>query len=113
MSTKLHDVPNPPPEPSQLPDDVLKLAINLDAVKATVLTDNELKSLKAFRAAANYIAAAMIFLKDNALLERPVKHEDIKPRLLGHWGTCESPEYVNADNRQVLDLRWCMPIAIT
>lgn len=31
---------------------------------------------------------AMIFLKDNVLLERDLKHEDIKPRLLGHWGTC-------------------------
>jgi xylulose-5-phosphate/fructose-6-phosphate phosphoketolase len=30
----------------------------------------------------------MIFLKDNVLLERELKPEDIKPRLLGHWGTC-------------------------
>ncbi len=31
---------------------------------------------------------AMIFLRDNVLLERDLKSEDIKPRLLGHWGTC-------------------------
>ena len=37
---------------------------------------------------ANYIAAAMIFLKDNILLERDLRPEDVKPRLLGHWGTC-------------------------
>ena len=30
----------------------------------------------------------MIFLKDNALLERPLSPDDIKNRLLGHWGTC-------------------------
>ena len=30
----------------------------------------------------------MISLKDNVLLEREIKPEDIKPRLLGHWGTC-------------------------
>lgn len=30
----------------------------------------------------------MIFLKDNVLLERDLQFEDIKPRLLGHWGTC-------------------------
>ena len=30
----------------------------------------------------------MIFLQDNVLLERDLKFEDIKPRLLGHWGTC-------------------------
>jgi xylulose-5-phosphate/fructose-6-phosphate phosphoketolase len=38
--------------------------------------------------AANYISAAQIYLKDNFLLERPLSFDDIKPRLLGHWGTC-------------------------
>lgn len=33
-------------------------------------------------------ALAMIFLKDNVLLERKLTPEDIKHRLLGHWGTC-------------------------
>ena len=31
----------------------------------------------------NYMAAAMIYLRDNALLEEELKVEDIKPRLLG------------------------------
>jgi xylulose-5-phosphate/fructose-6-phosphate phosphoketolase len=88
MPSEFHEIPNPPPEKSQLPDSLLQLAINLDDAKKSVLTDDELASCKAYRRAANYIAAAMIFLKENALLERPVKHEDIKPRLLGHWGTC-------------------------
>ena len=30
----------------------------------------------------------MIFLQDNVLLERDLTFDDIKPRLLGHWGTC-------------------------
>ena len=30
----------------------------------------------------------MIFLGDNVLLEKDLKAEDIKPRLLGHWGPC-------------------------
>lgn len=30
----------------------------------------------------------MIFLRDNTLLSSSLKKEDIKPRLLGHWGTC-------------------------
>lgn len=36
----------------------------------------------------DYLAVAQIFLKDNFLLERPLEFSDIKPRLLGHWGTC-------------------------
>lgn len=30
----------------------------------------------------------MIFLQDNVLLERELTFDDVKPRLLGHWGTC-------------------------
>ncbi len=39
-------------------------------------------------AAANYLTVAQLFLKQNFLLEKPLEFEDIKPRLLGHWGTC-------------------------
>lgn len=38
--------------------------------------------------ACNYLVVAQLFLQDNFLLERPLRPEDIKPRLLGHWGTC-------------------------
>lgn len=38
--------------------------------------------------AVNYLAAAQVYLRDNALLREPLKTEHIKPRLLGHWGTC-------------------------
>jgi xylulose-5-phosphate/fructose-6-phosphate phosphoketolase len=95
MPSEFHETPNPPPEKSQLPDSLLQLAINLDEAKKSVLTDEEIEACKAYRRAANYIAAAMIFLKENALLERPVKHEDIKPRLLGHWGTCIPTTTIN------------------
>src|SRR5438034_380735 len=38
---------------------------------------------------------AMIFLKDNVLMERELTPDDIKPHLLGHWGTC--PSHINAE----------------
>ncbi|HEV2403080.1 MAG TPA: phosphoketolase family protein [Candidatus Saccharimonadales bacterium] len=37
--------------------------------------------------AANYLTVAQIFLRDNFLLERPLIADDIKSRLLGHWGS--------------------------
>jgi xylulose-5-phosphate/fructose-6-phosphate phosphoketolase len=37
--------------------------------------------------AVNYLTVAQIFLQDNFLLERPLEFGDIKPRLLGHWGS--------------------------
>lgn len=36
----------------------------------------------------DYLTVAQLFLKDNYLLEHELTFDDIKPRLLGHWGTC-------------------------
>ncbi|MCX2887722.1 MULTISPECIES: phosphoketolase family protein [unclassified Pseudomonas] len=47
----------------------------------------ELESLDAYWRAANYLTVGQIYLQDNALLTRPLTLTDVKPRLLGHWGT--------------------------
>ncbi|MGA7416935.1 MAG: phosphoketolase family protein [Acidimicrobiales bacterium] len=46
-----------------------------------------LHQLDAYFRAANYLTAGQIYLMDNPLLRRPLVPSDIKPRLLGHWGT--------------------------
>jgi len=51
------------------------------------LSTNELKKMDAYWRAANYLSVGQIYLLDNPLLRRPLKIEDVKPRLLGHWGT--------------------------
>ena len=38
--------------------------------------------------AANYLSVGQIYLLDNPLLREPLEIDHIKPRLLGHWGTC-------------------------
>lgn len=38
--------------------------------------------------ACNYLCVAQLYLRDNFLLERPLRFDDIKSRILGHWGTC-------------------------
>jgi len=47
-----------------------------------------------YRRAADYLAAAMIYLRENALLREPLRAEHLKPRLLGHWGTCPGITFV-------------------
>lgn len=42
----------------------------------------------AYRRAADYVAESVIFLRGNVLLREPLRPEHIKPRLLGHWGSC-------------------------
>ena len=51
------------------------------------LSDEMLAKMNAYWRAANYLSVGQIYLKDNPLLERPLTLDDVKPRLLGHWGT--------------------------
>jgi xylulose-5-phosphate/fructose-6-phosphate phosphoketolase len=46
-----------------------------------------LAELDSFFRAANFIGAAQLYLRRNALLREKLTRDDIKPRLLGHWGT--------------------------
>jgi xylulose-5-phosphate/fructose-6-phosphate phosphoketolase len=85
MPGEVIDRPNPPPAPSNVPDHVSDLLVKLHK---PILSEETNKALQKYRRAANYIAAAMIFLQDNAYVKRDLKFDDIKPRLLGHWGTC-------------------------
>lgn len=50
------------------------------------VTQQELETINDYWQACNYLAAAMIYLRDNPLLKEPLKPEHIKRRLLGHWG---------------------------
>ena len=47
----------------------------------------ELDLMHAYWRASNYLSVGQIYLYDNPLLKRPLKHEHIKLRLVGHWGT--------------------------
>jgi xylulose-5-phosphate/fructose-6-phosphate phosphoketolase len=50
------------------------------------LSPDALRGIDAYWRACNYLAAGMIYLRDNPLLRKPLKAEHIKNRLLGHWG---------------------------
>ena len=49
--------------------------------------NDDITDFDKFRRVTNYLTVAQIFLQDNFLLERPLTADDIKPRLLGHWGS--------------------------
>jgi xylulose-5-phosphate/fructose-6-phosphate phosphoketolase len=59
-----------------------------------VKTTSTTHSAQRYRSAADFAAAAMIYLKDNVLLREPLRPEHLKPRLLGHWGTCPGLTFV-------------------
>ena len=51
------------------------------------LSDDELRRMDAYWRACNYLCVGMIYLRANPLLREPLKVEDVKNRLLGHWGS--------------------------
>ena len=60
----------------------------------TTLSADLLARMHAYWSAANYLSVGQIYLKDNPLLDRPLSTQDIKPRLLGHWGTTSGLNFI-------------------
>ena len=58
------------------------------------LSAEELRKLNAYWRACNYLAVGMIYLWDNPLLREPLQPEQIKHRLLGHWGSSPGLAFV-------------------
>ncbi|KAB1946242.1 phosphoketolase family protein [Micromonospora sp. ALFpr18c] len=69
------------------------------------LTDDELRRLDAYWRAANYLTVGQIYLLDNPLLREPLTADDIKPRLLGHWGTSPGLNLIYAHLNRVIVAR--------
>src|SRR4051812_44884380 len=67
-------------------------------------TPDRLTEIDAHFRAANYVGAAQLYLKQNPLLQEPLRPEHIKARLLGHWGTQPGLNLVYAHlNRLIQD----------
>jgi xylulose-5-phosphate/fructose-6-phosphate phosphoketolase len=69
------------------------------------LTEKELELIHAYWRAANYLSVGQIYLMDNPLLRSPLAPENIKPRLLGHWGTTPGLNLLYAHLNRVIRAR--------
>ncbi|MEU2108697.1 phosphoketolase family protein [Streptomyces sp. NPDC019507] len=78
----------------------------------TALSREELAELDAHWRAANYLSAGQIYLMRNALLREPLRPEHIKPRLLGHWGTCPGLNLVHTHLNRVIKARDLSALAV-
>ncbi len=58
------------------------------------LTPDDLKKMDAYWRAANYLAAAQLYLLKNPLLREPLTMDDIKKKIVGHWGTVPGQNFV-------------------
>jgi xylulose-5-phosphate/fructose-6-phosphate phosphoketolase len=69
------------------------------------LNQEQIERMHAYWRAANYLSVGQIYLKDNPLLERPLTPDDIKPRLLGHWGTTSGLNFIYTHLNRLINER--------
>ena len=73
--------------------------------RAHPLDSDAVARLDAHWRALNYLAVGQLYLADNPLLREPLRAGHIKPRLLGHWGTCPGLALVYTHLNRVITLR--------
>ena len=61
-----------------------------------------LEKMEAWWRAANYLTVGQIYLYNNPLLKQPLAREDVKPRLLGHWGTTTGLNFIYTHLNRVI-----------
>ena len=66
------------------------------------LTDEMVARLDGWWRAANYLSVGQIYLLGNPLLHTPLSRDDVKPRLLGHWGTTPGLNFLYAHLNRVI-----------
>src|SRR5271154_4699725 len=69
---------------------------------AEALAPEQLRKIDAYWRAANYLSVGQIYLMENPLLREPLRKEQIKPRLLGHFGTTPGLNFVYAHMNRVI-----------
>lgn len=53
-----------------------------------------LEKVNAYWRATNYIAAAQLYMLDNPLLREPLTRDQVKKKIVGHWGTVPGQNFV-------------------
>jgi len=69
------------------------------------LTDETIAAIDGWWRAANYLSVGQIYLLDNPLLRTPLSRDDVKPRLLGHWGTTPGLNFLYAHLNRAIKAR--------
>ncbi|MGV8976994.1 MAG: phosphoketolase [Cellulomonas sp.] len=77
------------------------------------VTVETLQRIDAWWRAANYLSVAQIYLLANPLLREPLTRDNVKPRLLGHWGTTPGLNFLYAHLNRVIGERQQSTIYIT
>lgn len=73
-----------------------------DCIEKHELTDEYLEKMNAYWRAANYLSAAQLYMLDNPLLREPLTREQVKKKIVGHWGTVPGQNFVYTHLNRVI-----------
>ena len=66
------------------------------------LSQEMLEKMNAYWRAANYLSAGQLYLLDNPLLKEPLTMDQIKKKIVGHWGTVPGQNFIYVHcNREI------------
>lgn len=63
----------------------------------------EIERLDGYFRAANYLSACQLYLLNNPLLKRPLNKEDIKKKIVGHWGTVPGQNFIYTHLNRIIN----------
>ena len=66
------------------------------------MNTTDLQKIDAYWRASNYLAAGQLYLLDNPLLRRPLTRDDVKKKIVGHWGTVPGQNFVYVHLNRVI-----------
>ncbi|MBR5115163.1 MAG: phosphoketolase family protein [Oscillospiraceae bacterium] len=70
--------------------------------RAKPVSDELLAKMDKWWSAANYLAVGQLYLLDDPLLRRPLKKEDVKRKIVGHWGTVPGQNFIYTHLNRVI-----------
>lgn len=68
-----------------------------------MLKKEELNIINRYFNAANYLSVAQLYLLDNPLLERPLEMNDIKKKIVGHFGTVPGQNFIYTHLNRIIN----------
>ena len=71
-------------------------------MKTPTLAPDLLRKMDAYWRAANYLSVGQIYLYANPLLRVPLALADVKPLVVGHWGTTPGQNFIYAHLNRVI-----------
>ena len=66
-------------------------------------TSEYLTKLNKYWNASNYLSACQLYLLDNPLLKRNLKSEDVKKKIVGHWGTVPGQTFIYTHLNRIIN----------